>query len=209
MTDVALGFMAHIGWLNVAAVRVSGGDVKAVRTARLDTCPPGDTTAREPYHVAGGFDGLNRVAPPPEPASVVESGLRQQQKVTTTNLGILLNELRELQDWQATTSWAALFTGRGKQPDTLMRTLASHAHIHIAEGNAVRLAVRQACATHGIQVALYDKRDFSNTVSTTLGRSLDDVLDMIGEFRPQDGGRWRKDEKLCALAAWVALQAAS
>lgn len=135
----SLGISSHLGW---AAV----------------TADNGDRGALEPYHVAGGFDGLQRVDPPADPAAAVAEGLQRQRQTTLDNLRKVIISLA---DWPVLSA-AALFTGRGRIAANLEQALASHTQIHIAEGNAVRDSITRGLEALQIAVVTQDRRDFSS-----------------------------------------------
>ena len=194
MVDASIAFATHLGWAAVAIVRV---DPTTLHTFRLLTATPDDRLASEPYHVAGGFEGLERVPPPSDPQATLRTGLERQQQQTATNLERLL---RELDGWQVHRWRAALFTARGRQGGSLAKILASHAQIHVAEGDAVRASITAACTTLDIDVQPLDRRDFESGVLTP-GTVPARALESLRTLRPGNGGPWRKEEKLCALAA--------
>lgn len=204
MSRAALGVCTHLGWATVSAVRVGKDGVEAVRTFRLATCDPEDREAREPYHVAGGFDGLARVPRPREPRKVIASGLRKQRRRTARNLERLL---RELADWRVPVRRAALFVGRGRSAPDLERILASHAQIHVAEGDAVREAVRRACDVLDLRVVEIDRRRLPEEARSRLALDERATTRHLKALRPEAGGAWRKEERECALAAWIAAAA--
>ena len=195
----SLGFSTHLGWAAVAAIRRRGDKVSAVRTYRMETAEPANRAVLEPYHVAGGFEGLRRTPPPANPEAVVAKGLEAQQRHTLEKLAGLL---QLLDDWHPGT--AVIFTGRGRLSSTLQKVLASHAQIHVAEGLAVRKAVAMACSRLGLTVVEQDKRDLSAELTSRFGVSESDALQDLQRIRPDNQGPWRKEEKLCALAALLA-----
>ena len=198
---VTLGFSTHLGWVCVTAVRSRQREIAGVRTFRLETSPPGIREALEPYHVAGGFDGLQRVPPPADPAVSVARGLDKQQRTTAKNLKLLI---RALEDWGVGVCAAGLFVGRGRQAPTLEKILASHTQIHVAEGNAVRNSVRQACRNLHIPVLSIDKRLLFDVVQQYLELDESSAMNLLTQVKPDNAGGWRKEEKLCTLAGLVA-----
>ncbi len=199
----SLGISSHLGWAAVSAVLSSGGRIESVRTFRIVTANEGDRSALEPYHVAGGFQGLQRVEPPASPASAVARGIQRQRRKTLSSLGELIGSL---QDWPVL-SVAALFTGRGRIAPSLEQALASHTQIHIAEGNAVRESISRSCEALKIAVVKQDRRDFSDHFQRSFGVDERKALAGLNNQTIDNGGVWRKEEKLCALLALLALPA--
>ncbi|MGD8417900.1 MAG: hypothetical protein PVH91_12640 [Pseudomonadales bacterium] len=199
-TTVGLGFSCHLGWIAASAVLVRDRAITAVVTFRLATARDGDRLAQEPYHVAGGFDGLARVPPPSDPAGAIRKGLARQATQTRKSLAACL---ACLEGWPPA-AVAAVLTARGRQAAALSRVLASHAQIHIAEGNAVRNSIADACRAEGLEVIELDRRGLSGMLSTRFGQDEPAALHGLAAMQPTNRGAWRKEEKICALAAWYA-----
>ncbi|MGE4606506.1 MAG: hypothetical protein AAEJ52_07185, partial [Myxococcota bacterium] len=75
-----------MGWAATAVVAVTSNRLRVVRTDRIATARHGDRGALEPYHVAGGFEGLVRVPRPPEPEEELKRGLKKQQRLTERSI---------------------------------------------------------------------------------------------------------------------------
>ncbi len=201
---LSIGIITHMGWVCAGIVRVdSRGDLTIIHTARVDTCKPGDRESLEPYHVAGGFDGLTRVPAPDDPAAVIENGRRRQCAATLANFG----ELKQVVKEHGELTRAGLLTGRGRLAPTLDKVLASHAQIHIAEGDSVRAAVAGALEALGVQLRRIDKKDLFTVAQEELGLDRSEILRELSGKAPVSGGAWRQEEKLSALTGWLAARA--
>ena len=62
MKRSAIGVAAHLGWAATAIVAIQRGELRVLRSDRIETAPSNDREAKEPYHVAGGFEGRERGA---------------------------------------------------------------------------------------------------------------------------------------------------
>lgn len=100
--------------------------------------------------------------------------------------------------------FCAVLTGSGRLPSTLEATLASHAAIHTAEGEFFREIVVHAAESCGLQVHRIKEKELFNLAerkfelpTATFKRTLDDLGKMVGP-------PWQQDQKLAALAAWMA-----
>ena len=202
--ETAFGLSIHMGWACVAAVLVEGRTPTAVRTFRLTTGDHAHPESIEPYHAAAGYHGATRIDPPANPDRVVRDGLRRQRRHTSKHLARLIGQL---EDWPLPRR-AALFVGRGRVGTSLERILASHAQIHVAEGNAVRDSVRRALAERHIAVLEVDRRDLAASVQSHLGLEEAAAGQRLRGLRPDNGGAWRQEERSCALAAWLSVAAA-
>jgi hypothetical protein len=76
MKRASIGVSAHLGWAALAVVACDKRSLRILRSDRIETAQPGDRQAAEPYHVAGGFEGLRRVPQPDDPAGSLRAGLR-------------------------------------------------------------------------------------------------------------------------------------
>lgn len=201
---LSIGIISHMGWICAGIIRLDpGGDLEIIHTARVETCDPGDRESLEPYHVAGGFDGLTRVPVPDDQAAVVENGRQKQCAATLANLGQLKKFVEQYGDLRH----AGLLTGRGRLASSLDKVLASHAQIHIAEGDAVRAAVAAALATLGVELLRIDKKDLFTVAQKELGLDRPAILSELSRKAPAAGGPWRQEEKFAALTGWLAAQA--
>lgn len=199
--NTVMGIRAHLGWAATATIRLAGRRGRQVTVLRVDDIETGDDRqTREPYHVAGGFDGLTRVPPPRDQEAAVRTGLRRQLDVTRRSVENLLSDL-EGDDIDL--ECAVILTGRGKLASTLGRILASHAQIHIAEGIAVRESIATAFRERGVEVHELDEKSLDDVASVKLGLHEADAFRDLTEARSEGVSPWRKEQKLCALAAWV------
>jgi hypothetical protein len=98
---------------------------------------------------------------------------------------------------------AALLVNRaGWMKDLLAYSLAYPDHPPVAEGLAVREALRAAFGKAELEVADTDEKSLPELASEVLGpATVDDRLNALGAgVKP-----WRKEQKLACLAAWVML----
>lgn len=197
----ALGISAHLGWAATATVVVARTGVRVLRTDRLEIAPPEDREIREPYHVAGGFHGLERVPRPRDPERSLEKGLERQRRAAARQVDALASTLAEA---GYRIAFAGLLVSRGRAAPTWEKAVGSHTQIHIEEGIAVRESFRLALAERGARVLPVDQKALWSEASGKLGRSQAGLLRALREVKPANGGAWRKEEQSAALAAWLA-----
>lgn len=197
MIPVCVAFKAHLGWVNTVAVRIDSDSPRPVRAERLELFEGEDRDLREPYHIAGGWDGLERVPRPENPAAVIRRALQRQARSTKSRLSAFAESLlaEELQ-W----SRAVVLTGRGWLGD-LEHILGSHAHIHVAEGEAVRSATR--AALDALNIARVDQDEKSTLSESERILDCEDCDRLLKDLRPAAVKSWTKEERLIALAAWL------
>jgi hypothetical protein len=199
----AIGLRAHTGWVAAVAVTLDDSGPCVVHSSIIMTAPDGDRTAKEPYHVAAGWDGLTRVPPHPNPAAAVAQGRKTQERMASQGIAEIITEL-EAKKLKVTAG--AVLATRGLQSYTLEEALSCHSHVHVAEGMTVRDAIRFALKANKIAAREFDQKslyaDGSKTLKLSEARLKQRLVDLKGTIKP-----WTQDQKLCALAAWLALAA--
>ncbi len=194
MIKTALGFRAQRGGAVVVAV-APGPEL--VLSAFLPTAGEGDRLAFEPYHVAvemgqGASD---------EVRAAVAEGRRRQDEMAASGLADILAGLRE-RGYQPAV--AALLVNRaGWMTDLLSYSLAFADHPPVAEGLAVRDALRSAFQANGLAFVETDEKSLGDTAAATFG-DVEAQLKALGQIA---GKPWRKEQKLACLAAWLAAAA--
>ncbi len=201
MRRAAIGISAHLGWAATATVVLGRSGPQVLRSDRLEIARPGDRQALEPFHVAGGFHGLDRVPRPADPKRSLAQGLRRQRRTTTRVLGKLAQEL-EAGGYRL--AFAGLLTSRGRAAEDLEKAIGSHTQIHIEEGLAVRESFRLALVGLGAEVVPLDSKSLWADAPEALGLSASDIRSRLRAQRPLNEGAWRKEEQSAALAAWLA-----
>jgi hypothetical protein len=198
MAAVCIAFKAHMGWVNAVAVAIDAPKPKPLLARRVDLFEGQGREVVEPYHVAGGWDGLERVPQPPDPAKVISAGRKKQVAATKKQLRAFQKSLvGQGLDWQR----AVVLVGRGWMGHTLEEILGHHAHIHVYEGEAVRDATRSALDAIGVPWIEQDEKSVPELAASELR-----VRDSDGFMKPlrPDGVRsWTKEERLIGLAAWL------
>jgi hypothetical protein len=188
----ALGARAHSGW---AAYVVLAGDVCAPRLlsrGRMALCDPSIEGSKQPYHYA-------------EPMTLA----RAEKYIGECRVSAAALANRSLGKIVAETGALAsccILISSGKSLPDLRSVLASHVLIHAAEGEFYRDAVADACVHRHIAVQRVRERDIAEQaeILPLPEAARRDVLNAYGK---QLGPPWTQDEKLSALAAWLALAA--
>src|SRR4029077_11825434 len=101
---------------------------------------------------------------------------------------------------------AALLVNRaGWIIDPLAYSLSWPEHVPIAEGLAVRDALRFACGRCGVEVAEMDEKSLHAVASKQLRLSPHDIDVRLKSLGATVDGPWQKEQKLACLSAWVAV----
>ena len=199
MNPAAIGVSTHLGWAAIAVVTLSRHEVRVLRTDRIVTGE--DRASVEPFHIAGGFEGLQRVPQPSNPEAGLERGLKIQQRTTARALAGL-SRMLEAQDHQLVSG--AILMSRGRTASTFEKATGSHTQIHVEEGNAVRESFRLALSGSGVGVHPLDRKSLLATAEDELGGPGENLLARLAACKPENDGAWRKEERLAALAGWIA-----
>ncbi len=164
-----------------------------VRGCRIELAPGSDGGAVQPYHKAQhmSLDDATKYLWSCSEASA-EMGHQAVQ-----------NALAELSDFEVKD--ACILLASGRQLPELPAILASHALVHTAEGEFYRSALRRACESCGIAETGVPERDVAARVAEAIGCDAEELQATVSDFGKAMGPPWRKDEKLAALAAWLAL----
>jgi hypothetical protein len=202
---IGLGFRALKGGGVVVGVVVDEGDPRVVLSTFLPTAADGDRLALEPYRVAyemkRGPDGGAST----EAAAAVAEGYKRQGELAAQGLGDIVRKLRGARCQPVI---AALLVNRaGWIADALAYSLSWPEHVPIAEGLAVRDALRLACGRCGLEVTEIDEKSLHEVASEQLRLSPHDMDVRLKSLGTTVGRPWRREQKLACLSAWVTVAA--
>jgi hypothetical protein len=137
----------------------------------------------QPYHAAAEVLGIEKGR---ERIALCERTYRES---ADRILGAVIDEL------PATPAAAGLVLGSGKLASTLEAILESHVMLHMAEGEMLRTALRDAAEGHGLRVVGVREKAMADALKEPRLRELGKRL----------GPPWTKREKTAYLAACEAL----
>ncbi len=200
-TPIALGFRAARGGGVVVAVTVDGREPRVVLSTFLATGTAGDRLSLEPYHVAAEMERDPQGAASAEAADAVAEGRKRQGELAARGLDAIVRQVRDAR--RAPVVAALLVNRAGWITDPLAYSLEWREHVPVAEGLAVRDAIRFAFVQCSIEVAEVDEKSLHNVASKQLGTSPDDLEIRLKSLGATVGKPWRREQKLACLAAWV------
>jgi len=202
---VGLGFRALRGGGVVVGVAVDGGEPRVVLSVFLATAAEGDRLSLEPYHVAAGMARDAQGGASAEAAAAVAEGRKRQEAIAGAGLEDVVRRVRSEGGEPVV---AALLVNRaGWVTDLLEYSLAFADHPPVAEGLAVRDALRSAIGGAGIALAEIDEKSLPERASEVLGVAADEIDARLKALGVAAGKPWRKEQKLACLAAWTAIMA--
>src|SRR5438552_9566503 len=187
----ALGFRVKSGWAAAVLLTGTASSPKLCDVRRLDLSEPRLPETRQPYHAAMGkletdTTKINRRE------SLVRSVA--QQSIATL-----------LADYRAkgyAISRAGLVVGSQIDPDSIAN---AHIRAHAFEGQLFRSVLEEVLQTCGIRTGIVIERNAYAQAAAKLKESNENVRRMIQNFGRAVQGPWPAEQKLAALAAWVAL----
>jgi len=195
MLKAALGFRAHSGWAAVVIVAGAPGAPEILDRRRIDIADPKIRGSLQPYHAA-------KPMPLPEAEAFLARCAAATQKMSQTAVREIITELAGKGH---SVAGAGVLLGSGRPSTSLATTLGSHPMIHTAEGIFFRDAIKSACESSGLPVLGTKEKELYAQATAALRLPADRLKRRIDELGKAIGPPWRQDEKLCAVAAWLAL----
>jgi len=202
---VALGFRAGRGGSVVVGVAVDGREPRVVLSTFLATAAEGDRLSLEPFHMAAGIARGAQGEVSAEAAALVAEGRRRQDRLAAENLAKII--LRLSSAGGKPTVAALLVNRAGWISDLLQYSLGAPEHPPVAEGLAVRDALRFAFRECGVESIETDEKSLPEAAATALGMSAADIDVRLKGLGASAGKPWRKEQKLACLSAWLAVTA--
>ena len=162
MVPIALGIRALRGGGAVVGV-ANGPEPRVVLSTFLATARKGDRLALEPYRVAAEMAQRLHGGVPTDAATAVAEGRKRQGELAAEGLA---NIVRKLQEAGCEPVVAALLVNRaGWITDLLAYSLSWPEHVPVAEGLAVRDALRFAIGQIGVDVTELDEKSLPDLAS--------------------------------------------
>jgi hypothetical protein len=190
----AIGCRAHTGW--AALVLVAGGVAPSdvLFRGRAELGDPRGRVKRNAYQAARGLDLA-------EAAALVEAA----ERIAAERAAAAIERtVRDAADEGAVVRSCAVVVGAfsGARFESI---LASHALAHAAEGRLYQSALLQGADSCGLDALAVQKRSIWEQGEAALGIARDELRHWIDQLRREVGPPWARDQKLAALAAWIAL----
>ena len=199
---IGLGLRASKGGAVAVGLMVDKGAPRVLVSTFLKTSADGDRLSFEPYRVAFEMAAASQSASA-DAVGVVAEGRRRQDELAAKVLQHIIGELEKAGRRPIV---AALLVNRsGWITDLLKYSLAFAEHVPVAEGLAVREALRFAFRRCGIDAAELDEKSLPGVAAETLGLSTTEIDSHLKRLGATAGKPWRKEQKLACLAAWVTI----
>lgn len=204
MQRIGLGLRAVAGGAVAVGVALDASGSRVVLSTMLATATEGDRLSLQPYHVAAEMPRGPDGGPSAEMVAVVAEARNRQDELAEKGLDAIVVQLR---DTGAPAVAALLINRAGWIADLLSYSIAWPDHPPVAEGLAVRDALRSALKLRGLPFVEMDEKSLPERAGELLSLSADDLDARLKALGKAVGAPWRKEQKLACLAAWVALAA--
>jgi len=196
MKAAAVGFRVHSGWTSLVVVAPEKGEPVLLARQRPHLVETFTYAFRQPYHTAEGM----RL----DEAQVFLERQRSEARLLAVKALQAVERDAAQQGYKVTR--AALLTASGRPLPELAKILAAHSLIHAADGEFFRAALLDACRARRLAVTVIKDREVLARGSARFKCSPAELAKLLAQLGKPVGPPWSQDEKLAALAAWLALQ---
>jgi hypothetical protein len=180
---------------------VAGGVARpeVVFRGRAELGDPSGRVRRNAYHAARTLESAAA-------AALVEA----TERIAAEQAAAALDRtLREAKDEGVVVRSCAVVVGTFAGGARLESILASHALVHAAEGRLYQGALLQSAEARGLDTIAIPKRSIWEQGEAALGIAANELRPWVDQLRREVGPPWAQDQKLAALAAWIALARSS
>jgi|SRR5689334_6758778 len=196
MKKAALGFRVHSGWTSLVAISLEGNLPVVLARRRLHLVETFSYSFRQPYHTAAKM--------PAEDAPRFIDKVRQEARELA--IRAIHAAAADIQQQGCKLAACALLQASGRPLPELAKILASHAMIHTADGELFREAILNASSRCKLEMTAMRERELLSRASSALNMRPNIAAKRVAALGKTLGPPWSQDEKLAALAAWVALR---
>jgi len=194
-SPAAIGLRAHSGWAAAVAITAPAEDPAVIMRRRIDMRERGVAGPSQPYHAAVGLDIR-------EAERLIASFSARAAELAATPLRRMVEDLRQLGH---PVHGCGLLLASGRPLPPLAKILASHPLLHTAEGELFRDALRAACRDCGLPIVTVKERELFPLAAADLRLPAERIEHHLAAMGKGIGPPWRQDQKLAAVAAWLAL----
>ena len=187
----ALGLRVKSGWAAAVLLTGTARSPQLCDVRRIELSNPQHPETRQPYHAAMGK--LERDARKINQRIDVVRGIAQQS-IATLLAGYRQQNFRIRR--------AALVVGSQIDPDSIANP---HIRAHAFEGRLFRSVLEESLRAHRIRTKVVIERHAYAHAVEELKQTNQNVRRMIQNLGRETETPWRAEQKLAAVAAWLAL----
>ena len=183
----------HSGW---AALVVLGGPASSpvvVDRRRVVLVEPG--IPKQPYHAALEM----RL---PEAEKLIARTIERSRRLAAAAFD---DAIAHLAGGGRVPVGCGLLLASGRALPGLEAILASHPLVHTAEGELFREAISRAAQSAGLPVTVVREKEIWDRGAAALDLTAAELRRRLDGLGRPPGPPWAQDQKLAALAAWIAL----
>jgi len=189
--QATLGFRVKSGWATAVLLAGPVQSPQVLDHRVIDLSDPAVPESKQPYHAGMGM--LE------EDNAKVKRRTKVVQRVTTKSVTDLLKAYR---DTGYKIRRAGLVVGSQIDPAAIANP---HIRAHALEGRLFRTVLEEALRSHRLPCLIVVERNAYSQAVAVLARAEDELKRAVSDFGRARSGPWRADEKMAALAAWMAL----
>ncbi len=187
----ALGFRVKSGWAAAVLLTDSAHLPQLCDVQRIDLSDPRLPETRQPYHAAMGRLETD--------TRKINRRVDVVRRIAEKSIAKLLAGYRQQ---NFTIKRAALVVGSQIDPHSVTNP---HIRAHALEGQLFRSVLQESLHAHRILSDVLIERDAYARAAVQLKQSNENVRRVIQKFGRDTKAPWRAEQKLAAVAAWVAL----
>jgi len=187
----ALGFRVKSGWAAAVLLTDSARSPQLCDVQRIDLSDPRLPETGQPYHAAMGRLETD--------TRKINRRVDVVRRIAEKSIAKLLAGYRQQ---NFTIKRAALVVGSQIDPASVAN---AHIRAHALEGQLFRSVLQESLQAHRILSDVLIERDAYARAAEQLKQSNENVRRVIQNFGRDTEAPWRAEQKLAAVAAWVAL----
>jgi hypothetical protein len=191
-TPATLGFRVKSGWAMAVLLAGPASSPRLLRCERALLSDPNVPATVQPYHAVLNRPGTEAKAEVRRLVKLVRAAAKQSVKDLLKQAGSAGYEVRA----------AALVAGSLADPAILHN---EHIRAHGLEGQLFRSVLEDAFQAQGLSCAVFLEKDAYARAAEQLRMTEAMAKRTIAQLGESHQGSWRAEEKMAALAAWVAL----
>jgi hypothetical protein len=191
----AIGCRAHTGWASLVAVTGGPARPEVLVRRRVELGDPAGRVKRNAYQSGRGLE-------PAAAAALVEDAERIAAEQAAAALE---RTMRDVANEGGVARSCAVVVGALSGDVPLESILRSHALAHAAEGRLYQGALLNGAESNGLEALAVPKQSIWEEGEKALGVGREELRQWIDRLRREVGPPWAQDQKLAALAAWIAL----
>lgn len=194
MAKTSLGLRAKSGWATAVVLAGPSSSPSVLHVRRVELSDPGFPESRQPFHA---LDDAQCDLEPDE--SRIQKRKQVVADASTRSIGQLVGDC-QANGWNPRR--AGVVAGSLIDPSTIR---SPHIRAHAMEGELFRTAVVDALRALDVRSTVLVEKTAFEAASEVIHAREPILKRTLADLGRTVSGPWRADEKLAALAAWVAV----